>query len=157
MKNVFLIDENTFRFACTGKDEAGNTYWLPLQLVANIAANCHKIVLFNELRSKYSRHADALERTRQTAVLNVISVINELLSNSDKVIYLPEIFTVDLTSAPEDDRQIVQAAIQAKAILVTDDCRLLKAVRESGIIGKWNLRAMLPRDAIALSGESTLD
>jgi len=155
MKNVFLIDEDTFRFAYTGEDESGNSYWPPVQLVANIAANCHKIVLFEELQRKYWQHTDALKQERRISVLNMPSVINVLLRNSDKVVYLTEIFDMDLEGTPEDDRLIVRASIQARAILVTDDGRLLARLHENRTLERYNLRAMPPKDALAFSGQAT--
>jgi predicted nucleic acid-binding protein len=152
VKRMFVIDEDVFISAWTAEDDRGKLYWAPAQLMMNISANCHKVVLFSELQRKYFSHVEYLKRAGRTALLNIPVLLNQLMRNSEKITYLPEIIGVDLPACVKpDDAMIVRASIQTGAVLVTDDGPLLDCIHNNGLSTKFNLQAVRPRQAIQYS------
>ncbi|HYS73771.1 MAG TPA: hypothetical protein VEO96_07310 [Thermoplasmata archaeon] len=144
----FLLDENLLYEAHAGVNEKGREDYSAGRLVLAIADKCHKIALDNELRKRYQSKLKELESVRGQAAVNVSKVLNLIMRNSGKV-YVPLSRTTHLSGdVPDDDRPLVELAIDARALFITTDDRLISRLGKLSILTKHRLEVLRPEDAV---------
>jgi hypothetical protein len=147
---TFLLDENILYHAVRGVDKHDRPDPTAAELLRAIAAICHGIFVHKCLLEKYS---NALQKLRENPPrsLEAQNFIKQLLHNSAKAIWhyadlpaLPEGVT-----APQEDLDIIRAALLSRPILVTNDSGLRRAVKRHQDL--LSLNALDAREALKLA------
>jgi rRNA-processing protein FCF1 len=129
VRQTFLLDENILYHAIQGVDRHDQPDQTAAELLKAIATICHAIFIHKYLVERYN---SALKRLRERPPRSDVALdfVKQLLHNSAKAIWeyghlpdLPENLTL-----PDEDRDIVRAALISKAILVTNDSKLRETV-----------------------------
>jgi|SRR5256712_6150997 len=146
----FLVDENVLYQAHDGLNEKGQEDYSAGNLILAIVRKCHKFALDEELRMRYRAILKALEskgRQGQLAV-NVSKILSQVLMKPEKI-FEPTSRSVKLPKeVPDDDRPLVELAIDSKALFVTTDGRLAVRLGELSVLTKHGLEVLRPEDAI---------
>ena len=152
MKHRFLLDENIFIFAVTGKEPRGADDPTSGDLVRSIAGNCHQIILNLALCKRYWPKIKALERSG-LASQEMVSLVAQLLSKPEKT-YWEHGDPPELPAGvriPEKDKLIVRSALGSEIPIVTTDEPLWQAINSQRVLG---LRALTPAEALVLARET---
>lgn len=155
MKHRFLLDENVLYFAILQINENGVPDFTALQLMQNINANCHKIVLNPEIKKRYSRQLKKLLGDRP-ALSRPPEFIRNLLYKREKFEEIYDVappFDGEEDFPEKEDVPIVRALCQLKAPLVTGEGKekLLRAVNKMGLP---DVAAIKPSEALKLAQQS---
>jgi len=144
----FLLDENILYQAHTGLNEKEEEDYSAGELVLAIARKCHKLALDDELRRRYRVKLKELESVRGQPAVTVSKVLSLLLLRPEKV-YQPMSRTTRLPDeVPDDDRPLVELAIDAKALFITTDGKLALRLGQLSVLTKYRLVVLRPEDAI---------
>jgi len=143
MKHTFVLDECVILFAQNFTNEHGNEDFTSSTLMHSIIVNCHKIAINEYLAKKY------FEKIEAAKGLHIIRLINHLLRNIDKYIFLT--FAPDFPferEIPVDDLPIVKTAVHTQALFVTADGKLRRKIEELEIPRKYNIKVLDPKEAL---------
>ncbi len=143
---------NILYYAVGGVNESGERDLTCTELILLIGKNCHRITMSNELIGRYQEHLRWLEQ-KTSPVLPALSVLNQLILNSDKVVWEqgepPEI--PPAVQVPEKDTYVVRAALISRPLVVTCDNALKDAINDHP---QLNLRAIHPVEALPLAEDT---
>jgi hypothetical protein len=153
MKHIFILDENIFILACKGTNAKGQEDQSSCILILQIARNCHKIAWNKELKRRYSLKTEIIKKSPEYELfMKSYKIFFDLMTNAEKSTQNESIF---LDGGPEldDDRHVISLAVFTKGILVTEDCRLKKALLKKNFISKYGLQIRKPSEALIFADE----
>jgi len=146
MKHTFVLDECVILFAQNFTNEHGNEDFTSAALMYSIAVNCHKIAVNEYLANKYY---EKIKAAKQTFGSPIIRLINHLLRNTDKNIFLTYIPDFPFESEiPIDDLPIVKTAVHTRSLFVTANGKLRRKIEELEIPRKHSIKVLDPKDAL---------
>lgn len=149
MKHSFLLDENIFYHAIKGTDLLGNEDLSAMDLVVNIARNCHSIRYNTFLLSRYNVHLERLAR-EPARVLQPLFFHRHFFANSLKAVR-EDAQPPNLPSSariPNEDIDVVRAALISHPRFITNDPKLKHAINECE---QLHLTALTPTEAMDLA------
>jgi len=153
MKHIFILDENIFIAACKGENSRGESDYSSCNLILQIGRNCHKIAWNNELKRRYAKKTESLRTSSDYKLfMQGHKIIFQLMLNSEKSCQNESNFLEDYPEL-DDDMHVISLAVFTKGILVTEDCRLKKALLKKNLILKYGLKICKPSEALIFADE----
>jgi hypothetical protein len=153
MRHIFVLDENVFLSAHTGKNAYNENDVSSACLVLEIAANCHKIAWNSELRRRYEKKSDVLGKSGEYSLLmaGASKIIFQMMTKEVK--NLQNENSMDFGHDLCDDKHVISLAVFTSGILVTEDLRLKDMLSTKNIIAKHNMRIATPKQALSYAQE----
>lgn len=150
MKNSFVLDENVVIAMSTFRNEKGGTDYSSGCLLYSIAHNCHKVIITESIYTKYQQQFTSLTREGNIHISNAfIHLINQLMVHDDKLIWdVDSDVAFPERSFDPDDYIYVALASRNRAILITEDDKLIRDLTNASIIERYNFEVKRPEEAI---------
>ena len=155
MKHRFLLDENILFHSIRGTDLHGNDDLTATRLVVLIATGCHHICYNSTLLERYRKQLAKLKHERANG-LEPTFFFRFFFGNSLKAV-MEDVDPPALPKSakiPDDDIEIVRAALISHPKLVTNDPKLMKAVNACE---QLHLTALDPAEAMRYATETCLE
>lgn len=151
----FILDENVVILAQQGRDEYGNTNPGCADLIQQIISICHTIVVDDVLLDKYFEQLYSPGYHHPNLGPFLIRLLCNALEVSEKVDGHGHIAPTinDEGSIPDgsqDDVYLIRLAVETGAVLVTTDKALRDDLASCGILSKYALTVVSPKDALEL-------
>ena len=151
----FIFDENVVILAQQGRDACGNTSPVCTDLVQRVIEICHTIVVDDVLWDKYFEQLYNPGHHHPTQGPFLVRSLCNALMVSEKVVGLGHAAPImdDEGSIPkgsQDDAYLVRLAAETGATLVTADGALHDDLASCGLLSKYSLTIVSPKDALEL-------
>ena len=151
----FIFDENVVILAQQVRDEHGNSSLVCTDLVLRVIEICHTIVVDDILWKKYLKQLNRPSHHHPTLGTFLVRSLRHALNIVEKVDGIGHAAPIvdDEGSIPQgsqDDAYLVRLAVETGATLVTTDGALHDDLASCGLLSKYSLTIVSPKDALGL-------
>ena len=167
MKYKFVLDENVFRHALNRVDKHDNPDDSAMNLIKQIAKNCHRIILDKKLNSVFIRVLERLKDAREKSKSWETKIDDKFIIALIKIKvtgqkYLFQAYPAEdlenfsgIESIPHKDRYMAKLAINENAnYIVTSDEAFENSVNNNDFLADKNISAIKVKDALERAGEN---
>jgi predicted nucleic acid-binding protein len=152
MKYVFVLDENVLIAACKGRNAKNEEDYSSSTLFLQIAQNCHRIAWNDRLKGKYIEKSEILKTNKDfNLFMKAYKILFHLMTKAEK--NLQNENYLDCGPDLEDDKHVISLAVFTNGILVSEDGRLMKRLLDKGLIPKYDIKIVEPKEAVLLANE----